>query len=650
MSGIQAKKIGRYEVLDILGQGGMGVVYLASDPVLGRKVAVKTILASSFATEDQEDLLRRLLKEGQAAANMRHAGIVTVFDAMQQGDETYIVMEYVAGSKLSDLLKERPDHETTLRILREIAEALDYAHEQGIVHRDIKPDNILLDSASKVRIADFGIAKSLTRHSISPGAVGTPHYMSPEQIRNEDEIDGKADQFSLGVIAYSMLTGRKPFDGKSQLAIGQKIVSEDPPRASKIEKSLPPEVDAVLMRALAKNPKHRYPTCTAMAEDLERAIDGSEPAKTSGTGDYARWLIAAAMVVIVAAGGFAAWKFWPKPQPIFRLAVYTKSTEPVTAGRHFSDPADLSATVTADRAIPSSARVELALLADGQLVDHAELRANTAGMKYNFPSLLPPGEYLLRLNVSGTQKKEVRFVIDAPPLPAPWAFEIRVMGKVVAEGDKFNKKDIEFGVIGPGDVTASVTSDRPVSSGMTGKLMWLKDGQPLGEVDLTADNIGKALPLVTTSKGPDPGQYTAKLSVDGQDKLLNFTIVGPQFRLPPPPPPPTALQRGLLGLEVTARNNRLASGQHFKSDDETYGQLGSRELTAQIIEKKPVPPGAVIELVWSVDGAETDHRTLAADIIGSRQPYRNIPEPGQYAVRVLVNRAVQSEFKFFIDK
>ena len=115
-----SKKIGRYEVLDTLGQGGMGIVYLAYDPVLGRKVAVKMILASNFATEDQDDLLRRLLKEGQAAANMRHPGIVTVFDAMQQGDETYIVMEYVAGLKLSDLLKERPEHETALRVLREI--------------------------------------------------------------------------------------------------------------------------------------------------------------------------------------------------------------------------------------------------------------------------------------------------------------------------------------------------------------------------------------------------------------------------------------------------------------------------------------------------------------------------------------------------
>ncbi len=244
MSASAPTKIGRYDVLGALGQGGMGVVYLANDPLLGRKVAVKTILASNFATEDQDDLLRRLLQEGQKAANLRHPGIVSVLDAMQTGDETYIVMEYVAGGKLSDRLKERPDHETTLRILREIAQALDYAHQQGIVHRDIKPDNILLDAADTVRIADFGIAKSLSRHSISVGAVGTPHYMAPEQIQNEDNIDGKADQFSLGVIAYSMLTGKRPFEGKSQastpFAIQKKIVNEDPPNASKVEKSLPP--------------------------------------------------------------------------------------------------------------------------------------------------------------------------------------------------------------------------------------------------------------------------------------------------------------------------------------------------------------------------------------------------------------------------
>src|SRR5882724_11840249 len=159
MSGTEARKIGRYEVLESPGANGVAAVLLAGDPILGRKVAIQTILASSYAAEGQEELRASLLKEGQAAANIRHPGIVNVCEAIQDGDETCIVYEHATGVRLSELLlRERPGRKTTIRILREIAQALDYAHERGVFHRDLKPENVLLDSAMQVRIANFGIA------------------------------------------------------------------------------------------------------------------------------------------------------------------------------------------------------------------------------------------------------------------------------------------------------------------------------------------------------------------------------------------------------------------------------------------------------------------------------------------------------------
>src|SRR5205823_3114805 len=237
-----------------------------------------------------------------------------------------------------------------------------------------------------------------------------PHYMSPEQIANEDGITGKADQFSLGVIAYLMLTGRKPFDGKSLLAISQKIQSEDPPAASKVEKSLSPEVDNVLLKVLAKSPKDRYPTCSAFVEDLQRAIEGAPPRSVGSS----RWfLVAAALVILFAAAGYAAWRYWPKPPVNFDMALSMR-TVPINGRIEAPGSGDISSMVRASRALSPGTRVELTLVAlsDGQVLDRADLSGDPAGMKHTFDVALSPGDYAARLSVDGVPRKEVRFGVD----------------------------------------------------------------------------------------------------------------------------------------------------------------------------------------------------------------------------------------------
>jgi tRNA A-37 threonylcarbamoyl transferase component Bud32 len=664
-------KIGRFEIERELGRGGMGAVYLAKDPVLGRKVAIKTIVASDFETADRDELLRRLLDEGRAAANLRHPGIVTVLDAIQQGDETWIVMEHVAGTKLSDLLKNRQSPASTLRILREIADALDYAHDQKIVHRDIKPDNILLEGGDKVRIVDFGIAKSLSKHSIrSSGTLGTPHYMPPEQLMNEPMITGNADQFSLGVIAYFMLTGNKPFDGPSLIAIADSIKNQDPLPASQIEKSLPPAVDKVVQRALEKDPQDRYPNCMAFVLDLERALGGAVPARPKGAA-MPRWALwSAAALLLLAIGGLGAW-LWPRPDPSFALAVYSGGS-PIAEGQHLTlDPAagagGFSAAVTADRAVPSANHVEVSLAgSDGLVVDRGELHGDKSGMKHSFNGTLAPGEYFVRLSMDGATRKELHFSVEAPapptaPPPPAWKLEVRVLNNVAEDGQKFNKQDPEYprhgkaekiGKIGQGDITASIIADPPLPPGTPVKLMWLKDGVSVQEAAaLPLDALGKPQALTVD---PGPGDYTAQVSAGGQQQEIHFTIV-PTYR--PPAAAPVIAQRlspQALGLELFSRVTRLSPGQQFGYNDPDLGQLDGKELIARVSAGGNLPSGTKVEIEWLVNGqptSGTEEVDLRSTQGGVRLRYPNpIPLPGEYTVRLLVNGAKLKEFSFKINQ
>jgi serine/threonine-protein kinase len=257
----------------------MGIVYKGYDPKINRPVAIKTIsLVAADSTEEQA-FRARFFREAEAAGRLLHPRIVGIFDIGESSDtlSPYIVMEYVSGRSLEEILSTEnaslPLH-TTLQLIQEVAEGLDYAHFQGVVHRDVKPSNIIIGEDGHAKIADFGIAQLNVSDSEHPGRTwGTPAYMSPEQLRGES-VDGRSDLFSLGVILYRMLTGHRPFQGNSALTVSLRVANQDPVPATAFNTELPPELDSVIAHAIAKNPAERYQTGMEMVLDLERLRNG----------------------------------------------------------------------------------------------------------------------------------------------------------------------------------------------------------------------------------------------------------------------------------------------------------------------------------------------------------------------------------------
>ncbi|MGD0792609.1 MAG: protein kinase [Terriglobales bacterium] len=278
----RSERFGRYEILSELGRGAMGIVYKARDPKINRVVAVKTVSLAGQTPEEEREYRERFFREAEAAGRVSHPGIVTIFDVGEEPETRapYIVMEFVGGQSLDKLLS-RDDHklpvETALQLTLELAEALDCAHGQGVVHRDLKPANILLTEDGHAKIADFGVAKlNLANHTLAGRALGTPAYMSPEQL-NGEAVDGRSDLFSLGVVLYTVLTGYRPFQGNSALTVSFKVVNRDPIPATLLNTELPPGLDYIITRAMAKNPAQRYQRGMEMVLDIQYLRQGREP-------------------------------------------------------------------------------------------------------------------------------------------------------------------------------------------------------------------------------------------------------------------------------------------------------------------------------------------------------------------------------------
>ncbi|MBU4253803.1 MAG: protein kinase, partial [Acidobacteria bacterium] len=276
--------IGKYRISGELGRGAMGIVYRAEDPYIERTVAIKTIRFDKLAhPSEQEHAQRRFLREARSAGNLSHPNIVTIYEVGVDEGLTFIAMEHIDGQSLEDILASgRPfTLEEVNRILPPIADALDYAHRKGIVHRDIKPGNILIDTEGKPHIVDFGIARISTSTMTQTSMVmGTPYYMPPEQIAGK-KVDNRADIFSLGAVLYELLTCRKPFPGDNITTVIYKIVNECPIPARSYSAHLPDGVDHVILRALEKDPDHRYSTCRELAEALAVPSDSAGPDDSS---------------------------------------------------------------------------------------------------------------------------------------------------------------------------------------------------------------------------------------------------------------------------------------------------------------------------------------------------------------------------------
>jgi serine/threonine protein kinase len=273
------RTIGRFEILSELGRGMMGVVYEARDPVLTRTVALKTINpAYARAAGEATGFERRFESEARIAARLSHPNIVVVHDVGRDAASglLYIALERLRGETLAARVErgERFRWKEALEIARQVAEALEHAHAEGVVHRDIKPANVMLLPSGQAKLMDFGIAKlEASRLTAAGQFFGTPLYMSPEQARSS-EVDARADLFSLGSVLYTLLTGRPAFAADGLMAIITRVTSVDPPPPSRLVRGLPPEVDYVIARCLAKDPDHRYPDARSLAEDLRDVIDG----------------------------------------------------------------------------------------------------------------------------------------------------------------------------------------------------------------------------------------------------------------------------------------------------------------------------------------------------------------------------------------
>lgn len=272
---MSTKQFDRYTIIEQLGQGAMGTVYRAHDPQIDRTVALKVIDLSNLP--HAEEWRARFRREMRIAGSLLHPNIAVVFDAGEQDDSVYIVMELLEGETLTDRMARGLTWREAITLLAPICEALDYAHRRGVVHRDVKPANIMVLPDGQAKLTDFGVARLETAPGVTkPGTlVGTPLYMAPEQVRGE-RVDGRADLFALGVILYEMLTGQYPFPGEGLTEVLCRITGPAPVDLTPLERRVPPALQAVVARALAKDPDERYATGAEMAMDLERCLTEAE--------------------------------------------------------------------------------------------------------------------------------------------------------------------------------------------------------------------------------------------------------------------------------------------------------------------------------------------------------------------------------------
>ena len=309
MDAMHPDQLGRYEIRGVLGAGAMAVVYDGWDPVIGRRAAIKTIKREELDGIEAEEVVERFKREAQAAGRLSHPNIVSVYEYGDYRGIAYIAMEFITGSELKSFFdrNERFPIAEVARIMTQLLSALDVAHRNGVVHRDIKPGNIYLLEDGTVKVADFGIARVESSNLTQAGmALGTPPYMSPEQFMGHT-LDGRSDLFSAGVILYQFLTGERPFTGTQASTIMHKILQTEPPPPSLLNVQVPHAFDGVLRKALAKRPDDRYATAREFADALNAAVAGRaiEPPPTvvSDGGDVDRTRLASAAASAVAPAG-----------------------------------------------------------------------------------------------------------------------------------------------------------------------------------------------------------------------------------------------------------------------------------------------------------------------------------------------------------
>jgi hypothetical protein len=319
--GALPRQIGPFEVLEILGRGAFGTVYKARDSELDRIVALKVPRAGYFSTAEEEE---RFLREARSAARLSHPNIVPVHQVSHEQGLPYIVSDFIDGRTLADLLAgPRPSFRETAELIAQLAEALEYAHGQKVIHRDIKPGNILIDQSGRPHLTDFGLARRDEGEitvTLKGQILGTPAYMAPEQAAGEQgQVDSRSDEYSLGVVFYELLTGELPFRGNKRMLLYQ-VQHEEPRPPRKLNDGIPRDLETICLKAMAKEPTRRYPTAGELAEDLRRYLKG-EPiqARPVGKGERLwRWCrrnpvvacLAGSLAVVVVGALFGLTMLW----------------------------------------------------------------------------------------------------------------------------------------------------------------------------------------------------------------------------------------------------------------------------------------------------------------------------------------------------
>ncbi len=309
---------GRYQIVQELGKGGMGVVYKAHDPHIDRPVALKVLRQDRLSNEA---FVQRFVKEAKAIGHLSHPNIVTVYDVGQDHGTIYLAMEFLEGQGLDKMEEKQLGVPEIIRLSKEVAEALHYAHQKGVVHRDVKPSNIIVQPTGHIKITDFGIA-----HIEDPsGAVqtqageilGTPAYMSPEQVLSRP-VDGRSDLFSLGVIMWEMATGQRPFRGENLPALFRGVTQETPAPPEKLNPAVPAALSKIIMRCLEKKPEDRFPSGEALAGALAKILEETPAHGHPGVqakSKSSRPFLLGAVAVLVIGGGLFYYFLNPKSGP-----------------------------------------------------------------------------------------------------------------------------------------------------------------------------------------------------------------------------------------------------------------------------------------------------------------------------------------------
>jgi serine/threonine-protein kinase len=354
---------GRYRIVKEIGRGSMGVVYQAEDPNLDLLVALKVLRQDRLANEA---FVRRFLSEAKALGRLDHPNIVRVFNVDRDGDTVYIAMEFIEGESLATLMKQRPfPPESLAEFGATVAEALDSAHRKGIVHRDVKPSNILLKSDGRFKITDFGIAHiedpSSPEQTQAGEILGTPAYMSPEQVLSRP-VDGRSDLFSLGIILYELATGVRPFGGEGIHAIFSAITQEKPLEVQARNPEVPKALSDVIMKCLRKKPEERFADGRELSRALRESVGRREPSDTRAKGVSPRYLVPALLILLILGAAGGGWYYFSTRDTVSRPGPGTVKI-PETAKFSVLDveSAPVGARVFVDGALQGMAPVRLKL-------------------------------------------------------------------------------------------------------------------------------------------------------------------------------------------------------------------------------------------------------------------------------------------------